>query len=184
MKIKNNFLVIVAALFLILSGTVNADSFGAQVGSFNGVAAYSNGNVSYYSGQKSTYNGYNTGIKWQCVEFVSRFFKAVRNKQIAGGNANTFYSNASSKGLNRSPNGGTDKPQVGNLICSNGGSYGHCGIIREVTSNSVKVIHQNYSNNSSDNSKTLTLSVRSSGGKTYYTVGSFSSTYPVVGWMW
>ena len=184
-KIKSNLPVIMTAtLFLLLSGTATADSFGTKVGSYAGVSAYSNGTVSYYSGQNNYYNGYRTGVNWQCVEYVNRFFKAIFGRQITGGNANTYYANASSKGLGRAANGGTNKPQTGNLICSNGSSYGHCAIVREVGSNYLKVIQQNWSNSSSDNSKTLSMSVKSSGGKNYYSVSPFSSSYPVVGWMW
>jgi surface antigen len=150
------------------------------VGSYRGVNAYSNGSTGYYSGKSNYYNGYRTGIKWQCVEYADRFFKAIFNRQITGGNANTYYSNASAKGLNRAPNGGTNGPRPGNILCSAGGSYGHVAIIREVGPNYIKVIQQNWSNSSSDNSKTLAMTV--SNGK--YTVSGFSSSYPVQGWLW
>lgn len=155
-------------------------SFGSKVGSFNGVDAYSNGSTSYASNQYYTYSGYKTGMKWQCVEFDNRYFWIKFGRKIAGGNANTYYSNASSKGLKRAANGGSDKPQVGNILCSAGGKYGHLAIVREVGSNYVKVIHQNWSNSSSDNSKKLTMTVKN--GK--YTVSGFSSSYPVQGWLW
>lgn len=157
-----------------------ASSFGTKVGSFNGVDAYSNGSTTYASNQYYTYNGYKTGMKWQCVEYANRYFFAKFGKKIAGGNANSYYSNASSKGLNRAANGSTNKPQVGNILCSAGGSYGHLSIIREVGSNYVKVIEQNWSNSSSDNSTQLSMTVKN--GK--YTVSGFSSSYPVQGWLW
>jgi len=164
------------------SATMSAasSSFGTKVGSFNSVDAYSNGSTTYASNQYYTYNGYKTGMKWQCVEYANRYFFAKFGKKIAGGNANSYYSNASSKGLNRAANGSTNKPQVGNILCSAGGSYGHLSIIREVGSNYVKVIEQNWSNSSSDNSTQLSMTVKN--GK--YTVSGFSSSYPVQGWLW
>ncbi len=162
------------------SAKLMASPFGTKVGSYNGVDAYSNGSNGYVSYQYNYYNNYNTGMKWQCVEYVNRYYKAIYNKQITGGNANTYYSNASSKGLNSAKNGSSTKPKTGMILCSNGGSYGHVAIIREVGSNYVKVIHQNWSNSSSDNSKQLSMTVKN--GK--YTISGFSSSYPVQGWLW
>lgn len=162
----------------------SSGNFGTKVGSFNSVSAYSNGNTCYVSSSYNYYNGYNTGLKWQCVEYADRYFKQKFNRQIRGGNANTYYSNASAKGLNRAANGSTNHPQVGNILTSAGGSYGHVAIVKEVGSNYVKVIQQNWCNCSSDNSKTLSMTVTTSGGKKYYKVSSFNSSYPVQGWLW
>lgn len=156
--------------------------FGTTTGTYNGVPAYSNCHYTYFSGQPNSYSGYTTGYKWQCVEYVARYFKAVFNKKIAGGNANTYCDNASAKGLKKSDNGKTgDKPQPGNVICSNGGSYGHCAIVRKVGSDYVEVIEQNFNSSSSDANHRLSLK-KDSNGK--YKVGGFSSSYPVACWMW
>ena len=164
-----------------------ASSYGTRLGSFNGVDVYSNGSSSYASNVYYTLNGYRTGMKWQCVEYTSRYFWQKFARKIAGGNANSFYSSALSKGLNRAPNGSTKSPQVGNLICRNGGSYGHCAIVSSVNASSgyLTVVHQNWSNTTADaTGKQLTLSKKTVNGKTTYTVGGFSTNYPVVGWMW
>lgn len=158
----------------------SSSSFGSKVGSFNGVTAYSNGSTSYVSKQYNTYNGYQTGMKWQCVEYVNRYFWAKFGRKIAGGNANTYYSNASSKGLKRAANGSSDKPQPGNILCSAGGPHGHVAIITKVGKDYVEVIHQNWSNSSSDNRKRLSMKVKN--GK--YTISGFSSSYPIQGWLW
>lgn len=156
--------------------------FGVTTGSYNSVPAYSNCHYTYFSGQPNSYSGYTTGYKWQCVEYVARYFKAAFNKKIAGGNANTYCGNASAKGLKKSDNGKTsDKPQPGNVICSNGGSYGHCAIVRKVGSDYVEVIEQNFNNSSSDGNHRLSLK-KDSKGK--YKVGGFNSSYPVACWMW
>lgn len=154
------------------------------VGQVNGVSAYSNGQFSGTGGVcgLNYVSGYCTGYKWQCVEFVNRYFFSKFNKKISGGNANSYYTNASSKGLNRASNGGTDKPQAGNLLCSAGGSYGHVAIVKEVGSNYVKVVDQNWTCSSSE--RTLNLTVTTKSGKKYYTVSGFSGSYPVQGWLW
>lgn len=151
-------------------------AFGAKVGSFLGVDAYSNGNTGYNSGVYSAY-----GLKWQCVEYCNRFgvLKGGLANLKGTGHAKSYYTTASSKGLIAYPNGGTMAPAVGDLLPSAGGPYGHIAVVREIGSSFIKVIHQNWSNTSSDNSMTLKMTV--SGGK--YTVAGFSNTYPVQGWL-
>lgn len=168
-----------------------ASGFNTYLGSFDGVSIYSNGSNGYNSKQSNYYNGYRTGLKWQCVEFTSRYFKAKFNRQIAGGNANSYYSSAFSKGLNRAPNGSSNKPRAGNLLCSAGnnakGNVGHCAIIADVGSDSVKVVEQNWSNSTSDANKSHKLAMKAKkdkGGVTRYTVSGFSGSYPIQGWMW
>jgi hypothetical protein len=164
-----------------VSGVLSA-SFGTNLGSFNGVTAFSNGSAGHYSGVSNTVNGIYTGIKWQCVEYVRRYYLIVFGMDLGSlyrGNANTWYDNASQMGLSRYPNGSTTAPQVGDVITSRGGSFGHVAIIRSVTSNQVCTIQQNFSNETSDTNRCLSLSV--SGGT--YTVGGFNSSYPIQGWL-
>lgn len=159
---------------------------GSKVGSYNSIDAFSNHSVSSKDCCSATvycknYNGSCcTGYKWQCVEYVDRYYSVKFGKCIGGGNANTYYSNYKSKGLHRAANGGTDKPQTGNILCSAGGGAGHVAIVREVGSNYVKVIEQNWYNGSDDNSMKLNMTVKN--GK--YTVSGFSSGYSIQGWLW
>lgn len=170
----------IASLVLVASLTTAAgaaDPFGTTCGSFNNVVAYSNEYPMYFSNVLNSANSYTTGYKWQCVEFTTRYYKVVYGMQIRGGNANTWYDSAATKGLRKFPNGGTTKPAVGDILCSKY-STGHVAIIREVGSNYVKVIHQNFSNSSADNSKTLTMTVAS--GR--YTIAAAGS-YGWQGWL-
>ncbi len=162
----------------------NKCSSNVKIGDCSGIFAYSNGEKTGGGGTCGTnsVSGYTTGYKWQCVEYVNRYFFQKFGKKISWGNANTYYSNASSKGLKNAKNGGTDKPQTGNIICSAGGSYGHVAIIKEVGSNYIKVVQQNWSCSSSEIK--LSMSVKSKDGKKYYTVSGFSSSYPIQGWLW
>jgi surface antigen len=159
-----------------------AASFGTDLGSFNGVTAYSNGSSGYYSGLSNTVNGIYTGIKWQCVEYVRRYYLIVYGSNLGSlyrGNANTWYDNASTMGLSRYANGGPTAPQVGDIITSNGGSFGHVAIIRSVTGNQVCTIQQNFSNDTNDLNRCLSLSVSSG----TYTVGGFGGSYSIRGWL-
>ena len=129
---KTKILLISLLLFCL---TVQAQ-FGAVLGSFNGVTSYSNGSVGYVSNQYNYIGSTNTGMKWQCVEYVNRYYYSIYGLDLKStgiyGNANHYFSNATSAGLNAYSNGSTTPPQVGDIICSNGGIYGHVGIIREV----------------------------------------------------
>lgn len=184
--------IILTGLFLLTSlGLAEAASYNTYLGSFNNIYVYSNGTPGYVSGKTNSVNGYITGYKWQCVEFVNRYFWLKFGKKISGGNANTYYANASGKGLNRAANGGTNKPQVGNILTSNGGSYGHVAIIRSVPTTSstgtytMYVSQQNFTESTQDVSYPISMKVtKDSVGKYHYTVSGFSSSYPVQGWMW
>lgn len=177
--------------FLASLSVAAADPFNTYLGSFNNVYVYSNGSPGYFSKQTNKVNGYITGYKWQCVEFVNRYFWLKFGKKLGNGDANTYYANASSKGLNKAANGGTNKPQVGNILASNGGSNGHVAIIRSVPSTpktgdyTIYVAQQNFKESSQDVSYPIKMKVtKDSKGAYHYTVSGFSSSYPVQGWMW
>lgn len=160
-------------------GTATAEqalSFGSWVGSFNGVDAYSNGSAGYDSGSYSC-----CGLKWQCVEYVNRYYvQALGHQNLKGtGHAKSYFGTADSKGLVAYPNTNATPPAVNDMLASAGGAFGHIAIVREVGPDYVKVIHQNWSNSQSDDAKTLSMSF--SNGK--YTVSSFSAGSPVQGWL-
>jgi len=161
--------------------------FGSELGQFNGVTIYSNGNDTYVGTERS-YSTINSikkdvGVKWQCVEFVNRYYWqqygiALRDKY--SGNANRFWNNASTMGLDSFSNGGTAIiPQVGDILVSNGGANGHVAIVRSVSSNQVCVAHQNFANSTADENKCLTMT--SANGR--YTVAEFNGNLPIVGWL-
>jgi surface antigen len=147
---------------------------GTVSSSFNGVSAYTNcpiGSATTYG--DSYYGGIYVGKKWQCVEYVQRYYKAIYNMNIkpAFGNANTYYTNSnhSTVGLQKFVNGSV-VPQVGDILVSTGGAYGHVAIIRSVSSSSIGIIDQNFS---AVSARSLTRSGN--------TIGSFSSGYNVAG---
>jgi len=114
-------------------------SFRTQIGEYNGVIAYSNYENSYVSGKYNYVDGYNTGMKWQCVEYVNRYYYVIYGLKIRipGTHADDYYDTASDRGLIAYPNGGTTPLQPGDILCSNGGTHGHVAIVRDVTTNSI-----------------------------------------------
>jgi surface antigen len=149
--------------------------WGTYVGSFQAVPGYSNGSTGYL-GPDDTY-----GYRYQCVEWVNRFYVQMfaHVNMVHNGNANQYYDNYVQLGLDRYPNGGTEPPEPGDIICSDGGDYGHIAVIRAVGTNSVTVVQQNWYEDSRDSA--LVLGMSTGGG--YYTVSSFSPSYPVQGWL-
>lgn len=128
--------------------------YGKVLGSYNGTIIYSNGNTSIWNKpyNKANAGGYNTGIKWQCVEFVNRYYFEHYNMKIRieGKHANQYYSTANQRGLVAYPNGGSEPPKVGDIICFGGGpkdkdgnQFGHVALITEVSGSKIRVAQQN-----------------------------------------
>ena len=166
--------------------TVNAPSspaFGTLIGSFNEIPAYSNGSINNDSGDYNSDAGTNTGLKWQCVEYVNRYYYVHYglNIRIPGQNANQYFPNASARGLIGIPNGSGMAVQVGDILCFEGGSAGHVAIVRDVSSSQITVIQQNVAQDNRDEYYTYSLSV--SGG-TYTVDGSrLGAAYYCQGWL-
>ncbi len=178
------------SITISINTSVETEPFGTYLGEFNGVEAYSNGSTNYVCPWetdpdcKNYVNGQYTGIKWQCVEYVRRYYLTVYGINLYleySMDAKDFYDKASSMGLDSYPNGGDITPQVGDILVSDGGDYGHVAIVRSVSYEDEQVctMQQNWSNDITDTNKCLTLTV--SDGK--YTVGGFSDNYPILGWL-
>lgn len=138
---KNLLLLIGAVLLCTYSG---AQNFGDAMGSFNGVTSYYNPS-GHVSNTYNYLNDINTGMKWQCVEYVNRYYLQNYDKdiRIVGQNAVDYFGNAGQRGLEAYTNGGPVAPQIGDILCLSGNTYGHVAIIREVNASNIKVIQQN-----------------------------------------
>jgi hypothetical protein len=101
--------------------------FGTKVDSLNGVNVYYNGKVSNISGRSLTSDGYNLGLKYQCVEFVKRYYYEHLNHKMPNsyGNAKDFFNPRLKDGqmnhdrkLIQYTNGGQSlpKPKAANFI--------------------------------------------------------------------
>jgi hypothetical protein len=94
---------------------VVADKFGAKLGNFNGVEAYSNGTPGNNSNLRSKGAGVDTGVEWQCAEYVNRYYYVhygLNLRATWSGNAKDFYDNYSALKLSRYTNGRDVKPQM------------------------------------------------------------------------
>jgi|GEM_PF-596674 len=126
---------------------------GTKIDEYKGVAVYSNG-TDYLSSHGLNYSedGYYYGYKWQCVEFVKRFYYEVYNHKMpdGAGNAKYFFNTMleqgefnQQRGLYQYWNGGDVKPQADDLLVFTKGKYGHVAIISAVGEDWVEVVQQN-----------------------------------------
>jgi len=121
----------------------------------NGVQVYYNGGVSNVTGRNLTEDNYNLGLKYQCVEFVKRYYYEHLHHKMpdASGNAKDFFDASlpdstinPKRGLIQYRNPSTTMPAPDDLLIFSGSalnSYGHVAIIARVGENDVEIIQQN-----------------------------------------
>lgn len=127
---------------------------GEVIDEFNHVKVYYNGGVSNVTERNLAPDGYNIGLKYQCVEFVKRYYYEFYHHKMpeSRGNAKDFFDPHIQSGQINLARGllqfsnGTEKPQIGDLVIFKGhllNRYGHVAIISNVTNNTIKIIQQN-----------------------------------------
>ncbi|RFC55990.1 CHAP domain-containing protein [Brumimicrobium aurantiacum] len=128
---------------------------GDKVDSLNGVYVYYNGNVGNVEGRSLTEDGYNLGLKYQCVEFVKRYyFEALNHKMPDSyGHAKDFFNVQLEDGLlneqrnlKQFTNPSLKKPAINDLVVYSGtlvNQYGHVAIISNVFEHEIEIIQQN-----------------------------------------
>ncbi|HEX8015241.1 MAG TPA: CHAP domain-containing protein [Flavobacterium sp.] len=163
MKIKKITLLIISVLVLTYAGikvvkkiNLNSDfKIGQPLDSLNGVKVYYNGGVDNVLERNVTKDNYNLGLKYQCVEFVKRYYYEHYNHKMsdAYGHAKDFFDSKIKDGdLNRKrgliqyANPGKAKPEIGDLVIFSGSllnRFGHVAIISNVSENEIEIIQQN-----------------------------------------
>lgn len=130
-------------------------SFGDKLDSLDGVYVYYNGSVSHTAGRNKSLGGYNLGIKYQCVEFVKRYYYQHFNHLMPDsyGNAKDFYNrDLKDSSLNtirdliQYSNPSASKPRIGDLLIMDGhpgNQYGHVAIVSKSENHTVEIIQQN-----------------------------------------
>lgn len=130
-------------------------TIGHKIDSINGVYVFYNGGVDNSLGRNLSKDGYNFGLKYQCVEFVKRYyFLALKHKMPnTYGHAKDFFNHQIADGernkernLLQFSNGSKTIPKVNDLVifsASTFNKYGHVAIVSRVTNDSVEIIQQN-----------------------------------------
>ena len=160
-------LVVVSALaFVTLYGTYSAATrlnlnpeleIGQPIDSLDGVAVYFNGGVNNVVERNVAKDGYNLGLKYQCVEFVKRYYYEHYNHRMPDsyGHAKDFFDTKIAhgqlnpkRGLHQFTNGQGEKPKRGDILVLKPtilNRFGHVSIVASVdeTLGEVEVIQQN-----------------------------------------
>ncbi|WP_289665342.1 CHAP domain-containing protein [Flavobacterium panacagri] len=163
MKGKKTALIIISVLVLGYTGIkvvkkINLNShykIGQALDSLNGVKVYYNGGVDHIAGRNVTKDNYNLGLKYQCVEFVKRYYYEHYKHKMpdAYGHAKDFFDPRvkdgelnSKRDLTQYTNPSKEKPEVGDLMIFSGSilnRFGHVAIISKVSENEIEIIQQN-----------------------------------------
>lgn len=122
---------------------------------FNGVEVYYNGRISNTGDRNVAEDGYNLGMKYQCVEFVKRYYNEYLKHKMPEtyGNAKDFFDKTVADGkMNKSRdliqfcNGSKSQPEESDLLIFDGHSgneFGHVAIISKVKDNEIEIVQQN-----------------------------------------
>lgn len=151
-------LVVLIFLSIRIANKINLNNdyvVGQPIDSLNGVVVYYNGGVDHIAERNTTHDGYNLGLKYQCVEFVKRYYYEHLNHKMpdAYGHAKDFYDTNLTDGelntkrnLIQYTNGSKSKPKPDDLIIFAGSTfnkYGHVAIISSVDEYDIEIIQQN-----------------------------------------
>lgn len=153
------FLLLIAIYFIFLQkrypiqAITHSFSIGDSVDSYNDVVVYNNG-INYpksYGKHYTKDSSYYYGKKWQCVEYIKRYYyDHFHHKMTNGfGHAKTFFDKDTKdgelnkeRGLIQYTNGSSSPPKVNDIVVF-GGKYGHVAIVTKVTPTEVEIIQQN-----------------------------------------
>ena len=147
------FALLSAGVYFSIGRKAIGKEIGKEVDSYKNVVVYYNGtDYAKAYGKNYSEDGYYYGQKWQCVEYIKRFYYQAKQHKMPDvfGNASDFFdSNVKQGGLNKRRNlvqymnGGNVKPKPDDLIVFTDTKFGHVVIVTEVTDNYVEVIQQN-----------------------------------------
>lgn len=158
---------------------------GEVIDTFNGIPVYYNGeDFTNVSGRHVTRDGYNLGLKYQCVEFVKRYYYQHYGHKMPNtyGHAKEFFDKSLpdvafnyDRGLMQYRNIRYEAPRVGDLLVYDGhGSnpFGHVGIISEVDDAYIEYVSQNVGDKTRQRIKLVEF-------QGIYTIAD----YDVLGWL-
>ena len=128
---------------------------GTPIDSLNGVKVYYNGSIKHVGGRSLSPDQYNFGLKYQCVEFVKRYYYEHLGHKMPDtyGHAKDFFipnladgALNSQRALTQYRNPSQVQPQVNDLPVyapTLFNPYGHVAIVAEVQTNTIEIIQQN-----------------------------------------
>ena len=126
---------------------------GRELDRYHGIPVFDNGVLFFRShGRNYAPDGYYFGQKWQCVEFIKRFYYIAKHHRMPDvmGHARSFFDEAvpdgglnGRRGLVQYRNGSTERPRPDDLVVFTDTKYGHVGIVTKAGESAVEIIQQN-----------------------------------------
>ncbi|MGC4118698.1 MAG: CHAP domain-containing protein [Myxococcales bacterium] len=136
----------------VLLADAGLPKVGAVLDRYRGIEVHENGpEIETSHGKSYGPGGFYYGKKWQCVEYVKRFYReALKHEMPDGwGHAKSFFDESvadgdcnKARGLVQYINGSSSAPHPDDLMVFDG-SFGHVAIVTDVSEDSVEVIQQN-----------------------------------------
>jgi len=129
---------------------------GTPIDELNGILVMYNGNIANVFGRNVTDDGYNLGLKYQCVEFIKRYYYEYYDHKMpeSYGHAKDFFNQSledkqfnKDRGLVQFRNTRNSKPLLGDIIVfgsSQKNPYGHMAIVSEISKDQIEIIQQNW----------------------------------------
>lgn len=146
-----------------------AKKIGDTLDVFNKVYVFYNKSMNNTSGRNLAKDGYNIGLKWQCVEFVKRYYYDHLNHRMPNsyGHAKDFFNHSlkdnqknKDRDLVQFTNGSQLKPKVNDVIIFDANvfnPYGHVAIISKVNKNTIEIVQQNVGKESRETFKLVNI---------------------------
>lgn len=147
-----------ATYYFVKRSNFNPNSrytLGQVLDSMNGITVHYNGMVGHTDGRNLAPDGYNIGMRYQCVEFVKRYYyqKLHHKMPDAYGNAKDFFDHSltdsaynTQRGLMQFTNNSVTRPREEDLLIFDGhagNKYGHVAIVAWVSDTVLSIIQQN-----------------------------------------
>ena len=151
----NKVCIVFLSIFASCAALAATPTHGDKIDELHGVDIFYNGGFDKVSGRNLSKDGYNFGLKYQCVEFVKRYYFERFNHRMKNtwGHAKDFYNSEVSdgslnkeRGLLQFSNGSKSKPMVGDIIVFGGSQYnpyGHIAIVSKVSNRTIETAQQN-----------------------------------------
>jgi hypothetical protein len=136
--------------------SIASPEVGRVIDAYNNVPVYYNGDdMTNVVGRNLTPDGYNLGLKYQCVEYVKRYYYHVYDHKMTNsyGHAKAFFEPSlpdkmfnMKRGLYQFRNGSEYRPMPGDILVFGGNDvnpFGHIGIVSYASQYTVEIIQQN-----------------------------------------
>lgn len=149
-------MILILSIPCIKNAFTNANhNVGDVIDSHNKIPVYYNGSTDTNLGLNKNKNGYNYGLKYQCVEFVKRYYYDHLNHKMPNtfGHAKDFFDDEIKDGeinqernLFQYQNGSQSKPAVDDIVvydASYFNPFGHVAIVSHVLEDEIVLVQQN-----------------------------------------